>query len=231
MPNVTCVECGASFHVPPCRTGARYCSWECRVAQPRQVRLKERQPWTCSVCGVLELKQPSEMFRKFCSTECRDVSVARNGSPMRKRIDVECRRCNKPLNVPPSVIVEGRGKFCSRRCAVLGRPLGGKPSAICSEAAALLAADVKSPLLVEEMRVGRWSIDIAYPLLMVAVEVDGTYWHSLPAMQERDRRKDADLAARGWRVVRVPVGRNSTPEDVAVAVRRHLKRPRRRRLK
>lgn len=47
-----------------------------------------------------------------------------------------------------------------------------------------------------------WIIDVAIPSHRLAIEADGTYWHSLKTAQRRDARKDADLAARGWTVIR-----------------------------
>jgi hypothetical protein len=47
-----------------------------------------------------------------------------------------------------------------------------------------------------------WTIDIANPQLMIAVEVDGGS-HCSTRVQERDRRKDEFLASKGWSVFRV----------------------------
>jgi very-short-patch-repair endonuclease len=44
---------------------------------------------------------------------------------------------------------------------------------------------------------GRHFIDFAIPEAMLAVEVDGTYWHT----PERDARRDAALQALGWTVL------------------------------
>lgn len=50
---------------------------------------------------------------------------------------------------------------------------------------------------------------------MLAVELDGEYWHSLPDMVEKDQRKDAALTARGWDVRRIIIGKRDRPADVA----------------
>ena len=47
-----------------------------------------------------------------------------------------------------------------------------------------------------------WTIDIANPELMIAVEVDGGS-HSSAKVRERDARKDEFLASKGWSVFRV----------------------------
>lgn len=48
-----------------------------------------------------------------------------------------------------------------------------------------------------------WFADIALPAQRIAVEVDGEPWHGRLA-NGRDARRDSDLAAQGWTVVRVP---------------------------
>jgi len=51
---------------------------------------------------------------------------------------------------------------------------------------------------------GLWVVDAVIPGAKMVIECDGEYWHSLPEMQKRDRRKDAYLKARGYRVLRFP---------------------------
>jgi len=69
--------------------------------------------------------------------------------------------------------------------------------------------------VVPEFRLGRWSIDAAVPSKKIAVELDGEYWHSLPAMVDRDRRKDAWLKERGWTVIRIVMSRGDDPPTLA----------------
>jgi len=47
-----------------------------------------------------------------------------------------------------------------------------------------------------------WVIDFAFPAHKLIVEADGIYWHSLPNVQAKDARKDADLTQRGWTILR-----------------------------
>jgi len=49
---------------------------------------------------------------------------------------------------------------------------------------------------------GTVRLDAAVPELKVAVELDGAAFHGSPAARERDTRRDAALAARGWVVLR-----------------------------
>lgn len=215
---ITCEECGKELRVPPSQRARRFCSWQCRTARPRDGRSKKRVLWQCEVCAVRVLKQPSETKRRFCSLACRDAFMASDANPRRLRCEATCRTCGVVFETHPSRVKLGRGLHCSRACAVAGRKINGKPSAIASEAIALFIAE--SPVLaVPEMRVGRWSIDLALPIHNIAVELDGAYWHSLPAMQDRDRRKDDSLTKAGWSVRRVPIEARDTPETIVARMR------------
>ena len=60
-------------------------------------------------------------------------------------------------------------------------------------------------------------IDFYLPDYKIAVECDGTYWHSRPGSQDHDRRRDAILLQQGLRVVRLgeSVICSLSPDDLA----------------
>lgn len=47
-----------------------------------------------------------------------------------------------------------------------------------------------------------WLVDVALPSEKIAFEYDGICWHN----KERDRKRDEDLASKGWQVIRFPYG-------------------------
>ncbi|WP_320670345.1 endonuclease domain-containing protein [Patulibacter defluvii] len=49
----------------------------------------------------------------------------------------------------------------------------------------------------------RYRADVALPSVRLIVEGDGRDGHATPEGFERDRRRDADLAAAGWQTIRV----------------------------
>jgi len=55
-----------------------------------------------------------------------------------------------------------------------------------------------------EYPVGIYSLDIAYLPSKVDIESDGSYWHS--RVKEKDARRDAELKAKGWTVIRLSLG-------------------------
>lgn len=220
-----CIGCGALIVGAPSTVARRkYCNWQCRRTYMPPTRTSERERWSCLACGVTQWRIPSDTANKFCSMTCRS-SV--NGPKSRRRILCEC-PCGKTFEKRPSEIANGRGKHCSRECAMRHRPVHYRPSAIATAAIDLFLQDLPM-LAIAEHRVGRWSIDLALPLQSLAIELDGIYWHSLPKMIDRDRRKDADLAAAGWQVERVVIDSTDTPRQVAqriaaIACRRTVRR-------
>ena len=51
---------------------------------------------------------------------------------------------------------------------------------------------------------GIWVVDALIPGARIVIECDGEYWHSLPEMQKRDKKKDAYLRSRKYKVFRFP---------------------------
>ena len=76
---------------------------------------------------------------------------------------------------------------------------------------------------IPEYRIGRWCVDIFLPKYSVAVECDGTYWHSKKSTKERDKRKDIFLIGKGIRVIRLQEAEiNSSVDDVMQKVHSFL---------
>lgn len=59
------------------------------------------------------------------------------------------------------------------------------------------------PPSATNVRVAGHEVDVLYRDQRLVVEMDGYAFHGTRAAFERDRRRDADLAAAGFRVVRV----------------------------
>jgi very-short-patch-repair endonuclease len=51
---------------------------------------------------------------------------------------------------------------------------------------------------------GFWVVDALIPGPRIVIECDGKYWHQKPEMIKRDKKKDAYLISRGYRVLRFP---------------------------
>ena len=102
-------------------------------------------------------------------------------------------------------LARNRGR---RGAAALRRvlELGHEPAFTRSEAeAALLELIRRARLPTPEVnvRIGGYEVDFLWRAQRLVVEVDGFAYHSTRAAFERDRRKDADLQARGLRTTRL----------------------------
>jgi hypothetical protein len=101
-----CHGCGKRF-VKTKNTTGKYCSTACWYKAPGKKEIAAKQ---CEICG--KEFQPSERKVRFCSREC---SRENQRSPDRNK---NCEKCGTPLR--PDVGIKTR--FCSMRCAHLGRP-------------------------------------------------------------------------------------------------------------
>lgn len=54
-----------------------------------------------------------------------------------------------------------------------------------------------------EVPIGRYRVDVLWPDTMLVVEMDSAKWHSTPGKLEHDKRRDAELAARGYLTLRI----------------------------
>jgi very-short-patch-repair endonuclease len=85
---------------------------------------------------------------------------------------------------------------------------------------ALLALTRRADLPLPETNtyLGGWEVDALWATQRLALEVDGGTYHHTPADIERDRCKEADLEAAGYRVIRVS-WRQLRDQTEAVAAR------------
>lgn len=111
-------------------------------------------------------------------------------------------------------MTENRGSFCSRAC--LGSYTIQHHSRVSVGEIELGRLLAEAGLRIEpSARIGKWIVD--FRVGGIVVEYDGDYWHSLPDMIHRDKRKDRDLRKRGYDVVRIKEGNFARDPEAAVA--------------
>lgn len=81
-----------------------------------------------------------------------------------------------------------------------------------------MVQEARLPKPEVNVRLGPFEADFHWPAQRLVVEIDGYEFHSSRAAFERDRERDAELAARGLRVMRI-TWRQLTRERDAVLVR------------
>lgn len=173
-----CKGCGVRFEIPVSNASRyNYCSRACSSAH-RSVTL-----W-CERCGATfrdGVANRSRAPRRHCCETCRRPPVL-----------IMCAHCSTSIRVTPSR--ESRTRYCSRRCYMAS----GAETGI--ERAVRLVLEGLNIDHVSQGQVGPWVVD--FLLGQLVIEADGAYWHSL--RPDVDRRKTADLEARGLTVWRIP---------------------------
>lgn len=230
---VTCVGCGAGFHVSTSVAQRRkYCSAQCR-------RANEKARITCVVCGKERRLTPTAVKNgaRFCSWECARsalneprpiIACERCGRPRQMaryrvqqgarycswecqiladeeaRVTVICEHCGTPVVVPPA---RARGmRYCSNACkgAASARAAANiSPTSI--EVAMYAALDALGVEYVAQHPIpeARTAPDAYVPGLRLALYADGAYWHGRPEAMARDRRQEALLVAHGYTFARL----------------------------
>lgn len=163
-----------------------FCSYECSGFAKRN-RIEKR----CAICERLFQTIPSHAdLEKCCSRECGRLWSRRF------QTEVTCTECGQKYMAAPSAVKKGTA-FCSKACQ---HRHNGPTSIEKMVYDALVSLGIE---FIPEFHVGRYWIDAYLPSLFIALEVDGDYWHSLPAQIARDNRKDAFLKTHGLHVVRI----------------------------
>lgn len=199
MPPVPCVDCGAGVK----RKLRRERCDKCRKNAPKTPCFMAK----CEVCGT-ETKRNG--FRKgltrFCSYKCKYEAD-------RRYLTIYCALCGKPRTGAPGVVKNLQ--YCSPICVAKSRR-ETEPERHVREALGRLAIP-----FIPQHRVGRYTIDFFLPLLNVAVEVDGAYWHS----PEKDAKKDRALSRVNIQVIRLPFSSSDKflRSDVYGHLRKRLK--------
>lgn len=144
-------------------------------------------PWFCANCGVEFLPEKKRKRAKYCSLHCSREAARkyRNSADYRAKLS-EFGKENVARQMK-----KGTWK---------GWPVRQGPSF--PEKYVQGALESAGLSFVSELQVGRFSIDIAFPSCMVAVEVDGRQ-HETISQKEHDKLRDAFLQQLGWTVVRI----------------------------
>ena len=193
-----CEKCGTIFQIIPSninQANRRFCSKVCSYGMAKGKYVGDKSPlWidkisiSCEICSQQFEARPLES-RKTCSRECANKSFQR-------RITLVCQACHKSYETRAKYAKTR--KYCSRTCRTAG--MANSNTSIERKVAEILQG-------VPNVQAGypfeRFVIDFAIPSIKLFIECDGTYWHSLPATQYRDRVKDRLATEQGWHMLRL----------------------------
>jgi very-short-patch-repair endonuclease len=204
-----CKQCGKEFTVPKKydKEHTMYCSNACRianlpkghVANPENTEIKH-----CLICG-----KPMKVIRclrnrkKFCSDVCRQASPNKGKKPdPNLTVMRTCLECGKPIAVKRRLL--NRKKFCSHSCSArhnVRKQATIRPTSI--EVALYQALDLLGVPYIKQHSVKNYVFDAWLPDHKTIIEADGTYWHSLPDRQERDKKLAVYAKHMGYVLIRL----------------------------
>lgn len=209
----TCVKCACEFEIYAStakNAPAKFCSDSCKLAawaDGEAATWAERRKKSCERCGTsFEVLASAEHHRRFCSQECmiqwRDAPERANDRVRVGKVPLRCQWCSNGMERWPSQIKAGRGRFCSKEC---NGAWCAQNQVRESQLERNFAERLRQAGLVFEtqFKFRHYVLDIAFPEIKLAVEVDGDYWHTLPNIIEKDKRKDSALLSAGWRVLHI----------------------------
>jgi len=251
--NLTCETCGIIFKVEPYRLKARFCSRNCQsIGHAKELFKQESR--ICVHCGITFNARPASK-KLYCSTKCsRTEHGDKIRGPRADYTKTICPTCGKSFSFLSSrqqvfcsklcadksferrspLICEVCGKtilirskfakthkYCSRTCRTVG--IGKTESYIERKMAAALHDACIT--VYPQFPFGPYTLDFAISDIKLAIECDGTYWHTLQEVVKRDKKRDNYLRRHGWHVLRFTEDQiNANIESCINTVREQLQR-------
>ena len=111
----------------------------------------------------------------------------------------------------------GRTGVTALRDALAHRETPSLTRSAAEERMLALVRSARLPHPVTNARLGPYEVDFLWPDRKLVVEVDGFAFHSTRAAFERDRGRDAELQALGYRVMRITWHRLVEESGVVIA--------------
>lgn len=196
-----CEFCSTAFRTN--RPEARFCCRRCATDYDSQQGCVTLY---CDGCGSTIERYKAKVVAgfNFCCAECRATWSGRT-------IKVECRGCGVVFRVLP-----GKSRirqFCGRACYQQWLHAQTASKLECRVVDALRANGIT---VLTQFPLRGFIYDCAIEDWRVLIEVDGTYWHSLPDAIRRDRAKDIVAYRSGWRLIRIPEADLATDWDATI---------------
>lgn len=205
MAEGTCRDCGGPTRKREsrrCRSCVAKSKWADGTLRPTEC---SRVTLTCEVCAVgYEVIRARASSARACSHACANELRRRLSGEThphyRARTSIACEQCGETFDVKPCH-ADGSKRFCSRRC-VGSWVTTNQPRVSSIEVATAQHLDSRGIVYRQQVPLVGFVAD--FVVGSTVIEVDGSYWHSLPVVVERDRRKDAAYASAGFDVIRLP---------------------------
>lgn len=219
---IQCSNCGKTFKKDGYsirKYTNHFCSVSCQKEHAGKNKLNIVK--VCEFCGksfAARSRPTKNCPFKYCSKRCHDRAID-------TRCEVVCPVCKKTFLANPKNRKKEHSVYCSIQCKIAGK----EPTII-----EVIVGNILAHLNVKylpQYRVGKYVCDYYLPNHNLIIECDGSYWHSIPKVQERDKRKNAYLKECKYKVLRLKESEIKTDRDTcvfkvtqAIGVVSHIKR-------
>lgn len=174
----------------------------------------------CETCGnTFEVPLYRKDTARFCSTVCANLwktTIRGTEHPLYTLMDRTCQWCGKAFKTKPAKVAYGEGLYCSRNClgSAMSKLQQGRRSTLEIAVEQILTA-LNEPFETQK-QLGPWLVDFYLPDRNLVIECDGKYWHSLPEVAKRDRKKNYWLHKNGYKYLRL--GEDAIRKDATQTV-------------
>lgn len=154
----------------------------------------------CEACGRT-FGPLDRLSVRFCSVACKAAAQRGKQTPKRGKTYPARQRARVGNCLTCGAEYRATGDHGARRQRYCGHDCYMRSRAETSIERELREAFERAGIPAQpQTRLGRFTVDFLLPERVV-VEADGDYWHSLPEVAAKDRRKDSWLGQNGYTVV------------------------------
>lgn len=193
-----------------------YCSHKCFYQDVRENKVlnrAERKKENCLNCNKEIILRGYEITsdKKYCSKKCMDeyrkgwIGKKNPKYEPDKHTNKKCLWCDKEFSIHTSKLKRNRGdgNFCSRQCtgAYVVRYRQNRVSLAEKEIEKVFNSCNMN--FISQAKIGKFIADFYFPDKNIIVEFDGVYWHSLPKIIEKDKRKEKYYLENGYKLLRI----------------------------
>lgn len=157
--------------------------------------------WPSVARGTKGTRSARKTCGRTCANKFKALTRGVDHPLFKEKPVISCKTCGKDFEIKPCK-VNTEKKFCSRECvgSWVVRHHQQRISSI--EVTVAKELNLRGVEFCQQVPVGSFVPD--FVIGNTIIEVDGDYWHALPKVVERDKRKNKFYAEQGYTVIRIP---------------------------
>ena len=194
---------------------------ESQKGKPRPYAVKPMAEKPCAYCGNPIRDKPGHLKRrKYCSNSCKAKAQPH---PILNRPILTCEWCGKQYQ--PKEVYEAKDRrFCCHNCSLAWNAQNLNGHSKIEKTVCEWLTNLNIPFNTQ-VPISQFFADIVLQNIPLVIECDGSYWHNLPGIPERDRMRNIIMRRLGYSIIRLDENDiNKRPDHCIKRINRLIKK-------